>query len=116
MVLAIAAVLAPLLILLGLKYGTIETMRERLIARADGLARIYAPLQFVTYVELYQEGQAVTARNWAGSQPRPFLSFDGAFVIHPARLSCIKMRMLTINTGLAQINKINSDHKFICRC
>lgn len=31
MVLAIAAVLAPLLILLGLKYGTIETMRERLI-------------------------------------------------------------------------------------
>lgn len=31
MVLAIAAVLAPLLILLGLKHGTIQTMRERLI-------------------------------------------------------------------------------------
>ncbi|WP_069471195.1 FtsX-like permease family protein [Candidatus Marithrix sp. Canyon 246] len=77
--------------------------------RADGLSRIYAPLQFVTDVELYREGQAVTARNWAGSQPRPFLSFDGAFVIHPARLSRIKMRMLTINTGLAQINKINSE-------
>jgi putative ABC transport system permease protein len=31
MVLAIAAVLAPLLILLGLKNGTVETMRERLV-------------------------------------------------------------------------------------
>lgn len=77
--------------------------------RADGLPRIYAPLQFVTDVELYREGQAVPARNWSGSQPRPFLSFDGAFVIHPARLSRIKMRMLTINTGLAQIEEINSD-------
>jgi len=31
MVLAIAAILAPLLILMGLKHGTVETMRERLI-------------------------------------------------------------------------------------
>jgi putative ABC transport system permease protein len=71
--------------------------------RADGLSRIYAPLKFVTDVELYREGQAVPKRNWSGTQPRPFLSFDGIFVILAAPLRSIETRRLIINTGLADI-------------
>jgi putative ABC transport system permease protein len=77
--------------------------------RADGLPRIYAPLKFVTDVELYREGQAVPERNWAGNQPHPFLSFDGVFVLLPRALNRIQMRKLTINTGLAEITEFNAE-------
>jgi putative ABC transport system permease protein len=43
MVLAIAAVLAPLLILMGLKYGTIQTLRDRLVE--DPVNREICPTQ-----------------------------------------------------------------------
>ncbi|QVL50257.1 MAG: FtsX-like permease family protein [Thiocapsa sp.] len=43
MVLAIAAVLGPLLILMGLKYGTIQTLRDRLVE--DPVNREIRPLQ-----------------------------------------------------------------------
>lgn len=43
MVLAIAAVLSPLLILMGLKYGTIETLRDRLVE--DPVNREVRPMQ-----------------------------------------------------------------------
>lgn len=46
MVLAIAAVLAPLLILLGLKYGTIETLRGQLIE--DPVNREIKPMETMT--------------------------------------------------------------------
>jgi putative ABC transport system permease protein len=38
MILAISAVLAPLMILFGLKYGTIDTMRQRLVDNPSNLA------------------------------------------------------------------------------
>jgi putative ABC transport system permease protein len=77
--------------------------------RADGLPRIYAPLQFVTDVELYREGQAVPERQWSGSQPQPFLSFDGVFVVLPAPLSNLEARRLIINTGLADITDLTQE-------
>jgi putative ABC transport system permease protein len=85
------------------------TVTSILNPRADGLPRIYAPLQFVTDVELYREGQAVPKRNWAGSQPRPYLSFDGLFVILPTALTSLEARRLTINTGLAEIIELKTD-------
>jgi putative ABC transport system permease protein len=85
------------------------TVTSILNPRADGLPRIYAPLQFVTDVELYREGQAVPKRNWAGSQPRPYLSFDGLFVILPTALTSLEARRLTINTGLAEIIELKAD-------
>lgn len=85
------------------------TVTSVLNPRADGLPRVYAPLQFVTDVELYREGQAVPKRNWPGSQPRPYLSFDGIFVILPTALSSLEARRLTINTGLAEIIELKTD-------
>ncbi len=84
------------------------TVTAILNPRADGLPRIYAPLQFVTDVELYREGQAVPERKWAGSHPHPFLSFDGVFVVLSSPLSRIQTRKLTINTGLAEITDITA--------
>ena len=85
------------------------TITSVLNPRADGLPRIYTPLQFVTDVELYREGQAVPERKWSGSQPQPFLSFDGVFVVLPAPLSNIEAKRLTINTGLADISDITPE-------
>ena len=85
------------------------TVTAILNPRADGLPRIYAPLQFVTDVELYREGQAVPERKWAGSHPHPFLSFDGVFVVLSTPLSRIQTRKLTINTGLAEITDITAE-------
>jgi putative ABC transport system permease protein len=48
MAMALAAVLAPLLLLLGLKYGTIETMRDRLIK--DPVYRELKPAQTGNFV------------------------------------------------------------------
>jgi putative ABC transport system permease protein len=77
--------------------------------RADGLPRIYAPLKFVTDVESYREGQAVPERHWSGSQPRPFLSFEGIFVILATPLTGNEAKKLTINTGLSEMIDINPD-------
>jgi len=85
------------------------TVTSILNPRADGLPRIYAPLQFVTDVELYREGQAVPERNWAGSHPHPFLSFDGVLVVLGSPLSSIEVRKLTINTGLAEISDLTAE-------
>jgi len=79
------------------------TVTSVLAPRADGLPGIYAPLQIVTDVELYREGQAVPERQWSGSQPRPFLSFEGLIFVVATPLSAIEARRLMINSGLADI-------------
>lgn len=80
-----------------------------LAPRADALERIYAPLKFVTDVESYREGQAVPERQWSGSQPTPFLSFDGVFVLLAEPLPQIAQRKLMINTGLASIEEVKAE-------
>jgi len=49
LIIAIAAVIAPLLLMMGLKYGTIETLRERLVE--DPAYREIRPLQTQEYTQ-----------------------------------------------------------------
>lgn len=113
---------------LGVKPGTLLTVKVtrtrqgqresvttplRVVAvlnpRADALPRLYAPFQFVNDVEAYREGLAVPQRQWSGGQARPFLSYDGLWILVPRKLSRIEERTLTISTGLVDIQVLTAD-------
>lgn len=86
------------------------TVTSVLDPRADALPRVYAPLDFVMDVEAYREGRAIPGRGWPGGQPRPHLSFSSVFVIKFGKpLSSLETRKLTINTGIAEIEKLDAE-------
>lgn len=60
LVIALAAVIAPLLVLLGLKHGTIETLRERLVE--DPVFRELRPAQTREYPDAWFD----EVRDWSG--------------------------------------------------
>jgi len=76
--------------------------------RADVLDRVYMPFEFVNDVEAYREGRAVPKRNWSGGKALPPLSYDGLWVLVPRPFSSIQETMLTIGTGLAEIQKLKA--------
>jgi len=76
--------------------------------RAGTLARLYAPLDVVLDVEAYKEGYAAAQRNWPGSTPEPYLSFDGAVLLLPEPLPAIERTGLIINTGFARIDPLDA--------
>lgn len=79
-----------------------------LSARADAQQRIYAPLSFVTDVEIYREGRAVPSRNWPGGIAAPYLSFDGIFVVATETLDKIFTSGLVIGTGFSSMEPITA--------
>ncbi|MCP4702523.1 MAG: FtsX-like permease family protein [Gammaproteobacteria bacterium] len=78
-------------------------------ARADALARMYTRSRFVSDVEAYREGLAVPERKWPGGTPRPFLSYDGLWVLMPQKLSALDERRVIINTGLAELHTLSAE-------
>lgn len=87
------------------------TVRARVAAvlgaRADTLARVYAPLDFVLDVESYKEGMAVPRRGWDGGNPTPYASFDGVVVLSPETLSPVLLAGLRVNTGLTRDQRLD---------
>jgi len=77
--------------------------------RADTLARIYAPFEFVDDVEAYKEGRAVHKRNWSGGKVLPPLSYDGLWMLLPQDLTYIDEINLTVNTGLTDVQRASAD-------
>jgi putative ABC transport system permease protein len=76
--------------------------------KADALPRIYAPFSFVVDVETYREGKGVPKRGWPGGSAKPYLSFDGVFVVAPEGLDSITMNSLTVGTGFSVIEPLTA--------
>lgn len=95
--------------------GQTETAEARLgiVAvlepRAGSLARVYAPLSFVSDVEAYKEGHAAPARGWTGETPTPYASYDGAVLVLREPLSPIRRTGLIINTGFGHIRDLSPE-------
>lgn len=77
--------------------------------RAGTMAKIYTPLNFVVDVENYKENIAVSARNWPGGTPRPYLSFDGIMVMLVKPLDPVASSGLIISTGINNIQLLNRE-------
>ena len=78
--------------------------------RADNLARVYMPFDFVLDMENYREGFAVPKRGWKGQNPIPYFSYDGIWLLVPHKLNSLEQIKLTINTGFSEINRLNVEY------
>ncbi|MCK7575183.1 MAG: hypothetical protein MZV65_04350 [Chromatiales bacterium] len=76
LVIALTAVIAPLLVLLGLKHGTIETLRERLVE--DPVYRELRPTQTQPYSEDWFAQVCGLAGRGLSDADHPAALFGGA--------------------------------------
>lgn len=95
--------------------GTIEQVTEDLRVsavldpRAGMQARVYVPLQLTLDIEDYREGMAVPKRNWPGGLARPYLSFDGIWILTPDALPPTVVGTLTVGTGFAEAKPMSAE-------
>lgn len=76
---------------------------------ADGLQRVYAPLDLATAVERYREGMAVPQFGWPGQASKPYLSFDGVIVAVPQPLESLAATALRIGTGFSSVDVVSDE-------
>ncbi|NGM24292.1 ABC transporter permease, partial [Roseomonas stagni] len=77
-----------------------------LAARADPLDRIYVALGLAEDIENWRLGTAVASRNWSGSTPVPYASYDGLLAITQRELPPAEETRLQIGTGISRVERL----------